>query len=204
MQITKREAYGPAGGHESSFAYPPRHTLEIFPPADVEKYQPLRVFLELNGTEDERKFALTSPPILSAQPMTKSSSQESEQSMWCHGSLAEGIFKISTEHHRIVCARPDINDRLILKIIEHISSDNYWLFGSHLGVPRNDLEFLRAPNAVSHASDVHKIFDFFYRSVEPARRTWKHILDALENVNEKNLANEILKELSGYQCIMTY
>lgn len=86
IQITKEEAYGPSEGDKSSYNYPPRYFLKIRPLENVEQDQ-LCVPLELNGTDDQRKFTLTNPPIVPTVPVT-SPNQESEKSMYIRGSLA--------------------------------------------------------------------------------------------------------------------
>ena len=77
LQVTKEEAFGPLQGHKSSYAYPRRFCLRVSPPTDIIPTPTLRVSLELKGTDDQRKFTLTNPPVAPAT----SPSQETEKSM---------------------------------------------------------------------------------------------------------------------------
>lgn len=78
MQITKQEAFGP-GESSSIHAYPPKYILEIRPLENAEQRR-LYASLELNGTDDQRKFTLTNPPI--APPPGINSNLEAERSMY--------------------------------------------------------------------------------------------------------------------------
>lgn len=87
------------------------------------------------------------------------------------------------------------SDELIVRVIGGISYKNYWDFGVQLGVNRKDLEFLQDPTVPTHSSHVHNILGAWNRTADPARKTWAHILDALQKAGENTLAKEVRDEL---------
>ena len=51
-----------------SYSYPPRRLIDIIPQVFEGEYRPLNVSLDLEGTDDVRRFTLTNPTLsLSAE-----------------------------------------------------------------------------------------------------------------------------------------
>ncbi len=61
-------------------AYPPRHVLQITPQVHGEGIHPLEVYLNLEGTDDNRKFLLANPAVqaMPYSPLPQASEPASE------------------------------------------------------------------------------------------------------------------------------
>lgn len=84
-------------------------------------------------------------------------------------------------------------DQLVTHIIANTQNMDRCLFGCYLGIPRDEVLALQNGEDRGHSAIMIKIFDCWNRKT--VEKTWRCILQALENVGFTMLASKIEKEL---------